>query len=418
MNNSCGLDFGTSNSAIGYTNDNGIELAEFEGKKYIPSTVFFDFDLHKSFFGNVAIERYTDGNEGRILWSPKNALGTSLMSEKTLINKQNISFQEIIALILANLKKVCEQHAKQSQENVVCGRPVFFNDTDRDLDNEAQKSLLGILKKTGFKHVEFEYEPVAAAIEFERSVTKEQIALIADLGGGTSDFTVLKLNPYNRNANRKDQILSVGGIHIAGTDFNRQLSLRKLMPELGLNINYKSMEGKMIRMPSGIYFDLASLHKINFAYTQKNISDIKSKVANCDDESKLRRLLYVLTEQHGHHLANLVEKAKIDLSDTDEVEVTLDHVKPVFSTSISRTEFEDSIEDKLFRVLETIKSTITAAGLTNNKIDAVLMTGGTSMIPIVRSSINRLVPQAKLIESDKFCSVVNGLTLLAEEKFR
>lgn len=169
VNNSCGLDFGTSNSSIGFIQNDEPILARVGNREYIPSAIFFDHDREKPYFGDLAIERYIDGCEGRMIWSPKNALGSALILEKTQIKDIFMSFKDIIGLIINNLKDHCETQAQAEMRNVVVGRPVFFNDNDTYLDNLAQNAVREILKDVGFKNIEFEYEPIAAAIHYEQS---------------------------------------------------------------------------------------------------------------------------------------------------------------------------------------------------------------------------------------------------------
>lgn len=420
MKDSCGLDFGTSNSSIGYSADGKPILTQFDGKGHIPSAIFFDLDLPKPLFGNPAIERYVDGGEGRMIWSPKNALGTGLMTEKTQVRNKSVSFMEIIGLIIKNLKDTCEAQSQSVMSSVVAGRPVFFNDDNPSLDRLAQESVLEVLKNAGFRNVEFEYEPIAAAIHYERSITRQQIALIVDMGGGTSDFTVARLDPPTEHSTkeRNKNILSVGGIHVAGTDFDRQLSVKTLMPELGLGAKYKSMEGKWLTVPPSIYHDLATWHKIGFQYTRQNIEYVKSKVHTSDSPEKFERLLHTLKFRYGHYLARLVERSKIELSDAEKTILSTTEIKPDIIREIARGEFESSIEGLVGRISDTVKSTISDAGIAPSQIDAIFMTGGSSVIPEVRRSIVSIMPNAQIVEGDKFGSVAIGLTLSADEKFK
>lgn len=420
MNEKCGIDFGTSNSAIGYFDEaQNVKLVNFDGKHYTPSSIFFDFDEAKAFFGAKAMERYIEGNEGRIIWSPKNALGTNLINESTAVQRKKYSFKDIIQFILANLKNKSESDSGFGKNQVVCGRPVFFNDNDNNLDRMAQAALEEMLKNVGFKDVEFEYEPIAAAIDYERQIAREEIVLIIDMGGGTSDFSVLNLGPDKiRKPSRKDDILSVGGIHIAGTDFDFNLSKVSVMPQLGMGGQYKSMEGKWIELPISIYHDLASWHKIHTIYTQQNISMVSGNIMRSNVQDELRRLLNILTHRHGHYLAKLVEKAKIDLTAADKTEIVANEIQPELLMDVTRDQFNLAISAQVERIGDTILSTIADSGLNPEDLDSVFMTGGSSMIPLVRNKISSIVPTAKIIEGDKFGSVAKGLTLLSQEKFK
>lgn len=419
QNFSCGLDFGTSNSSIGYLDGATPTLAAFGPKTYTPSAIFFDHDRKEPYFGNEAIKRYIDGSEGRVIWSPKNALGTGLILEKTQIKNGRVSFKDIIGFIIQNLKRNCEMQAGRELNSVVAGRPVFFNDDDKELDKIAQSSMLEILRSVGFKHVAFEYEPIAAAIHYERLIDKEQIALIVDMGGGTSDFTVAKLEPHVPGTikDRKQSVLSVGGIHIAGTDFDRGLSLYSVMPEFGMGTRYKSLEGPWLPVPPSLFLELATWHKIGFAYSHANTNFVKSKIFTSECPERFERLLHLLRYRYGHFLARLVENAKVQLSDKDETRVSMKELAPALDVRITQREFEQCIAEHVVRINSTVQGTIANAGISADSIDAVFMTGGSSLVPLVRHSIMGLVPNATLVEGDKFGSVAMGLTLAAAERF-
>lgn len=415
MHNFCGLDFGTSNSALGFFENNQTQLTRFGNKTYIPSSIFFEFDRAHPYFGDDARKKYTDGAEGRIIWSPKNALGTSLIFEKTQIEDKKLSFTDIIGLIIQNIKCNGEKEAQRTFENIVVGRPVFYNDKDTDLDRNAQEAMFDILRNLGFKNIEFEYEPIAAATHYEQSIDKEEIALIVDMGGGTSDFTVAKLN--KNNPSPKEKILSIGGIHIAGTNFDKRLSLKSLMPELGLNSHYKTLEGNWFLLPPTLFNELATWHKIGFCYNKKNIHYVKNKLYCSDMPSKLARLLHTLEQRLGHHLALSVEQSKISLSHDEQHALLISELDPPVDILITKHQFEEAILGDAEKILSTLKATVKSAQVNDSAIDAIFMTGGASLIPMIRSLILQRFPQAKLIDGDKFGSVATGLTLIAQRKF-
>ncbi len=415
MSNFCGLDFGTSNSSMGFLENQQIKLTRFDSRGYIPSSIFFEFDEEEPFFGDEAKKQYIDGKEGRMIWSPKNALGTNLVHEKTQVKDEKLSFKDIIRLIIKNIKDHTEEQSQQTMKNIVIGRPVFYNDRDKKLDQDAQDAMLDILKSLGFKNIEFEYEPIAAATHYERNVGNEEIALIVDMGGGTSDFTIAKLNKHVQSNEKK--ILSIGGIHIAGTNFDRRLSLKSLMPELGLNSTYRTLEGKWFLIPPTLHNDLATWHKIGFCYNKKNINYVKDKIFCSDSPYKFERLLQTLEQRLGHNLAIAMEQAKIALSSNENALVKISEVQPNIDISITKNELDEAIFEDVEKIMTTLKSTINDAQIQRTSINAVFMTGGASLVPLVRNSILSYLPQAKLIDGDKFGSVATGLTFIAAMKF-
>lgn len=414
MNNFCGLDFGTSNSSLGFVEDMAPKLTDFFGRAYIPSSVFFDFD-DGPFFGGEAVKRYIDGKEGRMIWSPKNALGTKLVFDKTLVGRDSFAFTDIIGFIVRNIKAHAEQQARREFTSIVVGRPVYYNDRDKDLDVSAEAAMRTLLADVGFSHIEFAYEPIAAARHYQQSITDEEIALIVDMGGGTSDFTIAKLGaPKTKN---EDEILSIGGVHIAGTNFDRHLSLSTVMPELGQDSNYKTIEGKWFKLPPTIHRDLATWHKIGFCYTKNNCNYVKQKIYSSDAPEKMQRLLQTLEQRLGHHVAMAVEQVKIALSSQDKALLSVPQLEPSLDIHIAKKDFENAIRDDVAKIHAALKTTIVDAKIDTAKISAVFMTGGASMVPIVRENILGALPHAKLIDGDKFGSVAAGLTLIAQEKF-
>lgn len=415
MSNFCGLDFGTSNSSMGFLHHNHIQLTTFNHRTYIPSAIFFEFDEKYPLFGEKAIQRYIDGCEGRMIWSPKNALGTNLIHEKTTIENKGVSFKEIIALIINNIKTQCLAQSGGDLSSIVVGRPVFYNDKDKKLDNDAQAAMQDILQSVGFKEIEFEYEPIAAATHYEQSITQEEIVLVVDMGGGTSDFTVAKLNKLQKDKAKK--ILSIGGIHIAGTNFDKRLSLKSLMPELGLHARYKTLEGKCVPIPPTLHKDLATWHKIGFCYNKNNIAYVKQKIHSSDQPYKFERLLQTLEQRLGHHLAIAVEQAKIALSSQEATTIHIGGLTPIIDIAVRAHDLDDAIRGDVEKIIGTLRSVINRAQIHKSSINAIFMTGGASMVPLVRKSIISYLPHARLIEGDKFGSVATGLSLIAARKF-
>lgn len=411
MNNFCGLDFGTSNSSLGFFNDSHVTLTEFGNKSLISSSIFFDFD-DGPFFGNDAIKRYIDGKDGRMIWSPKNALGTNLVFEKTQIGRAFFSFTDIIGLIVKNIKDRAELQAEREFSSIVVGRPVFYNDKMPELDKAAVEAMRSILQHCGFKHIEFAYEPIAAAHHYQQSIDHETIVLVVDMGGGTSDFTIAKLDGETGAS-----ILAIGGVHIAGTNFDRHLSLQTVMKELGLGSRYKTLEGDYAMIPPTIHKDLATWHKIGFCYNKNNSNYIKHKIYSGEEPEKFERLLQVIEQRLGHHVAIAVEQAKIGLTAHEKMNVVMPELMPALDMTITRSQFDNAIKDDVEKIHSSMNKTIADAAIDPANIDGIFMTGGASLTPLVRDTIKRALPHARFIEGDKFGSVASGLALMARKKF-
>ncbi|MCL4134625.1 UNVERIFIED_CONTAM: hypothetical protein GTU68_006308, partial [Idotea baltica] len=282
----------------------------------LPSALFFGFEDDEVDFGRRAMSRYTGGEPGRLLRSMKSLLGGSFMGDKTQVKNRLYSFDEIISFFISSLKTQAENFTGPDSsplESVVMGRPVYFNDTDKELDQVAQDHLAEIARLAGFKNISFQFEPIAAAKDYEQQVTKEELALIIDIGGGTSDFTLIRLSPErHKKLDRKNDFLANHGIHLGGTDFDRQLSVNGVMPEFGMGMPLTDKPG--LHMPGHYYFDLATWHKIHLLYDKRVLLGLKDFRATVSDKVKFDRLMALLAHRKGHQLASFVEQAKIELS--------------------------------------------------------------------------------------------------------
>ena len=215
--------------------------------------------------GRAATAAYIGGVDGRMMRSLKSILGSSLIGEAVRIKRNIIPFLDIVGTFVGELKRRAEAEAGGALEHVVVGRPVHFVDDDPVADREAQKQLESAVRAQGFRHIAFQYEPIAAALDYEQQVTREELGLIVDLGGGTSDFSIVRVSPERaRAADRSADILATSGVHVGGTDFDRQLSLKTVMPSLGYQT--PTADGKR-PLPSAPFADLATWHRINRLYT-------------------------------------------------------------------------------------------------------------------------------------------------------
>ena len=227
----CGLDFGTSNTTLGHDGAGGPALLPLEGAHVtVPSAIFFEPRQEPS-IGRAATAAYVAGKPGRLMRGLKSVLGTPLIEEATPVGRERLRLRDVIARYLATVKARAEAAAGVEFDRVVHGRPVHFVDGDPEGDRRAEETLKAIAHEVGFRDVAFQYEPIAAALDYERQVHGEEIALIADIGGGTSDFSIVRLSPERRRqADRSADILANDGVRIGGTDFDRYLSLKTVMP--------------------------------------------------------------------------------------------------------------------------------------------------------------------------------------------
>lgn len=406
----CGLDFGTSNSSIGLLRGGVPMLAEVEaGANLMPSAVFMpDIPKDTVLFGNAAVDAYIGEAEGRLMRSLKSILGSSLIDEATQIGRRRVPFTQIIEHFIRQLKAKAEVAAGEEITRVVHGRPVHFVDGDIEADKRAQNTLEAIAKRVGFEEVVFVYEPIAAAAHYEETVLREETVLIADIGGGTSDFTVIRIGPGRRGRlDRADDVLANAGVRIGGTDFDAALSLKTVMPLLGFGSH---LVAKNLPMPKALYHQLATWAFINFAYTARNQRDVRELLADAREPEKLTRLLHALQKRLGHHIAFGVEAAKISLSQQENACILLNFLEEGLAAQAERAGFEAAIAENTARLHVAAVRCMANAGIQASAVDTIFFTGGSSRVPAVRKAITSAAPSARIASGEDMVSVALGLT--------
>ncbi|QCG98600.1 Hsp70 family protein [Azospirillum sp. TSA2s] len=412
----CGLDFGTSNTTLGVQDADGFRLLALDGARTtLPTAVFFDFEHDRTTIGQAAIDGYVSGVEGRLMRSIKSMLGTDLIDADTALRKGRISFRAVIGTFLDLVKKRAEEAMGGELGDVVVGRPVHFVDGDPAGDAAAEETLGQIARAAGFRNVSFQFEPIAAALDYEQQVAGEELALIADIGGGTSDFSVVRIGPERRGkADRAGDILANDGIRVGGTDFDRDLSLATAMPELGFG---SAMKRAGLLAPRSIYFDLATWAKINFLYTAKAMAELERLQRDSAEPEKIERLIGVVEHRQGHALAMAVERTKIALSDHEATELALDWGDGDLALAVDRDALNRATGLLAARIGLRIRDCLADAGVTADRIDAVFLTGGSTLLPQVRAAILAEAPGARVVEGNIFGSVGLGLTVEALRRY-
>jgi hypothetical chaperone protein len=410
-----GIDFGTSNSTVGLADATGARLIALEGDApTLPSAVFFHADALPPAFGRAALAAYLDGDEGRLMRGLKSTLGSSLLQDRTVVGNRAITFQDIVQRFITHLRQRLDA-AQPGLTQAVFGRPVHFVDDDAAGDAAAEAALLAIAKACGFTEVEFQYEPVAAALHYEQGLTDEECVLVFDIGGGTSDLSILRLSPARARApHRMGDILATGGIRVGGTDFDRLLSLAEVMPHLGYLSTRKAGQGIM---PRHYWLDLATWHRINTLYTARTMADLKALRLDADRPELIDRMARVIDGRHGHALAMVVEGAKIALSDADATRLALSTLTGGPNPMAQRDRFEQAIEAPVARIRALIAATLADAGLTQDRIATVFLTGGSSQLPLLRATVAECLPGARMATGDMLGSVGTGLALDARRRF-
>ena len=418
------IDFGTSNSAIALPEgERGVRLVELEpGYPTMPTAVFYRADgtnAHaepERLYGRAAVAAYVDGIDGRLMRSMKSILGSDLVTQSTDVGGgRGVRYVDIIAGYLRHLKRMAEAAAGAPLQRVVLGRPVFFVDGEPERDAQAQAALEAAAHQVGFKDVRFQYEPIAAALDHESTVDHEQLVLVADIGGGTSDFSLVRVGPERRGRpDRRDDILANHGVHIAGTDFDRHVELSAILPLLGYRSYGPPQNGQPGReVPSSVYFDLATWHLINTVYVPSRVAELRRMKAWYADPVQHSRLMTVLDDRLGHALAAAGEKAKIDVATTGDARIDLDLVEAALAADLSEAQAAAAIEADLARIVNAAHETARMAGIASDAVEVLYFTGGsTGLTPLV-DRIAAGFPRAKRVRGDRFASVAQGLGLHA-----
>jgi len=414
------IDFGTSNSAVALPRpEGGVGLVALEaGQPTMPTAVFYRADTPpqqldaERLYGRAAVAAYVEGVDGRLMRSMKSILGSNLLDQGTDIGGgRSVKYRDVVVGYLRHLKARAEAEAGHAVSRAVIGRPVFFVDDDPPRDAQAQAALAAAAQTVGFSELHFQYEPIAAALDYESQATAESLVLVADIGGGTSDFSLVRVGPARRGrAERRDDILANHGVHLAGTDFDRHLELACILPLLGYRTLRPAKAGETAReVPSGIYFDLATWHLINTVYAPARLAELRSMKSWYADPRHHARLVATLEEKLGHALAGAAERAKIDVALHGHADVDLGLLEAGLATTLAERDAASALETDLERIVKAAAETARMAGVSPAQVQALYFTGGsTGLTPLV-NRIAACFPTAQLVRGDRFASVAQGL---------
>ena len=372
----------------------------------------FDGISSELLFGKMALTQYLeDPEEGYYIKSPKSFLGASGLA-KTQIQ----FFEDIVACMMSNVKKLTEQALQKEVTQTVIGRPINFQGLHGEESNrQAINVLTNAAKRVGFKDVEFQYEPVAAGFEFEASLTKETRVLVVDIGGGTSDCSMLLMSPdFTNQDNRNEHLLAHTGVRIAGNDFDIQLALQGIMPSLGMNSLLKT--GKP--MPTANFRQALAINNINEQtefYSAKNRREMELLSRDAQESELVSRLLTVHDHKLSYQLVNAAEQAKIGLSDHEEQTICLNDIHDSLAVSVSRA----TLKQANMRTLDNIAQLMTSAvAEAQCQPEVIFVTGGTAKSPVLSEFLQQQMPGIPLVVGDHFGSVTSGLARWAERIYR
>jgi len=421
-----GLDFGTTNSAIAVADtQRQATLAtfrtgtattpSFRSILYFPPKDRTSAQRSETKAGPEAIASYLESEtKGRLIVSIKSYLASRLFTT-TSINGRNYTLDELISIILRRLRAAAMEQFDTSATRVVMGRPVRFSGADTEADEQlALERLKAAAELAGFREITFEFEPVAAAYQYETQLDHDEQVLIGDFGGGTSDFTLARLGPSRRTTG-ENPVIGTSGVAIAGDTFDSRIMMRLVAPKLGLGSTYVSL-GKQLAVPVWIYSQLSSWHHMFLLKDPKTMAVLREVKSQAAEPEKVAALIQIISENLGYALYRAVEETKLELTEAEVASFKFWYTKFPIEDQLERWRFESWIQDDIHSIAASVQTLLNQCGLEPTDVDSVFLTGGSSFVPYVRRYFSKTFGPTKLRSGDELTTVAKGLALRALEK--
>lgn len=404
----CGIDFGTTNTVVSITGKNGSIIDSFS----IPTILFINHEAHnisKVHIGADALKQFEDGHSGRYLHSIKRSLHDKHLKQ-TIINNQQVTLAELVRYFLEELNKIITEKWGIIPHNIVLGRPVIFS-PDKEEDELAESRLLEGFRMAGYKDITLLEEPVAAALCFESHLSDDdEHFLIVDLGGGTSDFTVVKRDVKKTGIDRYD-ILGIHGINMGGDHFDEDLMFAKISNPLGINATYTS---KALPMPIHLYRTISRWNTIHPANKKKIDEEFSHLQYQSTDRAAVLKLKNVMTNNLSRKILHKVRDSKHELSELSETSIVFDEHELDIQENVTQSDFESIIDPRTRNITSNIDKILEQTGMKIEDMDKVILTGGSSQIAYIQKVINELFSDEQIIiDSDLHNSVSKGLASFA-----
>jgi hypothetical chaperone protein len=431
-----GIDFGTTNSSLALLEgDAPVQLARFpflgEETTSFRSVLYFEefktplgVKRTHSLTGPAAIERYLETDEkGRLIQSLKSHLTNRQLTGTEIFGRRH-KLEDILSRLIGDLCKQAEKQFKRPIRRALVGRPVQFVGAETEADNKfAEARLREAFILAGFEQIEFELEPVAAASAYESTLEREELLLIGDFGGGTSDFSLLRTGPEVRRRGRaSEDLFGNGGVGLAGDAFDARIVRKLVSPALGSNSEARSLNKLLPAVPAWIYANLERWHYLSFLRNNNVREILKSARARALEPEKIEALIGIIDEDLGYQLHQSVQQVKFELSLADSAEFRFRdtpnrHASIDLCIPVTRTEFAGWIAEELASIENCVDSLLRSAGVNPSEVDRVFLTGGTSFVPAVRRIFSTRFGEDRIRAGNEFTSVAHGLALRAVEVF-
>ncbi len=407
-----GIDFGTTNSALAIYDENSKEI---HSTIIIPSLIYFYHQLNtgeeKNYVvGEEAINAYlNDGMRGRFIKSVKQVLSRSSFTE-TRIHNRKYNASDLVAIILKELKSRADAIVGQNIQKAIIGRPVFFDDDNVQKDTLAQNRLNKAAALAGFTDVRFQFEPIGAAFAYEKTLAKKEHVLVGDLGGGTTDFTYLVLDPAKVGSkDRKNDMMATGGIYVGGDSFDSAFMWERGTPYFGKNTTYEATPGKVLTVPKSLFANICSWEQMNFFNGQRIRKDIDDYYYFSGKDKKFKNLITLIENNLGYSVFQAIEHAKITLSSEQQARFAYHQMEIEIEEQVSLGEYEQIIQKDVARIATYLEEFMQQNQIDVHKIDSLFLTGGTSMVVSIQNLFKSKFPHLKLNSGDNFKSVAVGL---------
>lgn len=421
-----GLDFGTTNSSIAIARASGqISLARFpysggfteafRSLLYLERRRTTGRAVTHSWTGPAAIDRYLEAEEkGRLIQSLKSFLSSRSLKGTEVFGHQH-TLEDLIAAMLRDIRTEAERQFHAPLTNVVVGRPVRFVGSESAADDAyAQSRLEAALRLAGFDRISFEFEPVGAAYHYESTLDHDELILIGDFGGGTSDFSVLLAGPTVRHRGRRPQdLLANEGIGIAGDSFDGKIVRHLVSPALGDGTSMRSMH-KILPVPTWVYRRLERWHHLSFLKSKEVIDMIQSVKGGAFEPERIAALIHLIQNDLGYHLHRSVQDLKCALSESDHATFRFSDSDAFIEAGIERRDFESWIGEELEAIEGCVANCVNNAGVSARDVDRVFLTGGSSFVPAVRQIFERRFGAERIRRGNEFTSVARGLALCGQ----
>ena len=424
MSQAIGLDFGTTNCALALAKpDRTVQLAQFGGTSTFRSILYFDDEESPAkgnpriIAGPEAIQHYLNARSpGRLIQSMKSYLASRLFN-KTQILGRTYTLEELIGVILRELRKAAEEQFGNLGTTLVAGRPVHFSGTKDDSDNDFALNRLRVaLHKAGFEDVNFLPEPVAAAYKYQRQLDHDELVLIADFGGGTSDFSLVHLKTSSNGTQSQTEVIGTDGVGIAGDSFDSKLVRNLVAPMLGLGSMYKTQFGKVLPVPNWLFEHLERWHYLSFLKTRKNMELLKQIRFDALAPEKIAALIDLVDHDLGYRLYQSIEQTKCALSVESQTGFRFDEAALAIEKAVTRSEFENWIAPESVQINRCIDRLLAKCNITAKEVDAIFMTGGSSFVPAIRRLFEEKFGEDTPIRAgQEFTSVAEGLAIHASQ---